>query len=135
MKTGFRVGLIARVRIAVTPEMTAQFEGKEIHPFYSTFWLAYHAELAARKLIEPYLTADVEGIGHKLSLTHHSPSAVGETVTVQATLTAIRGNKIYAKIEASVGKRSIARGTQVQALLPRAKVEALHRLAISKLNS
>ncbi|MBC8044618.1 MAG: thioesterase [Rhizobacter sp.] len=125
-RLGLRTGQTASVVITVTDDMTARFDEKEVHPFYSTFWLAYHAEHAARKLLEPYLTEEIEGIGYKLSLTHISPAFAGDELTITAQLTALRGNKIYAKIEARSVRGAVAIGTQVQAVLSKVRLASLH---------
>lgn len=46
--------------IAITEEMTAILDNQQIHPVYSTFWLVYHAELASRKAIEPFLNLKIK---------------------------------------------------------------------------
>lgn len=126
VRLGLRTGQTASLVITVTNEMTARFDKMEIHPFYSTFWLAYHAEQVARKLLEPYLTEETEGIGHKLSLTHISPAFVGDELAITAHITALRGNKIYAKIEARSQRGVVATGSQIQAVLSKVRLASLH---------
>jgi fluoroacetyl-CoA thioesterase len=127
LKKGFAVGIATSVTITVTKQMLATFEGESVHPFYSTFWLAYHAELAARRLVEPYLFKTQNGIGAELQVRHLAPSFEGETVTITATLAKISGNKIHCTITAQNQRGVIATGTQVQAILPKSKLTKLYK--------
>lgn len=108
----------ATVLVTVTPDMVASLDGQLIHPLYSTFWLAYHAEVAARKAIEPYFEEGENAVGAGIALEHEAMCPVGARVTVTATVTEHRGNRILCSIVAQTPSRVIARGTQTQIVLP-----------------
>ncbi|CAN5433925.1 hypothetical protein BH10BAC6_BH10BAC6_08250 [soil metagenome] len=124
---------IGVVDVIVTPEMTAQLDGREIHPVYSTFWLAYHAEVAARRAIEPFFEDDENAVGAELHIKHLAMTAIGATVQITARVASVRGPVITCAIEARVGNKNtlVAEGIQVQvcvadALLLERVAGALH---------
>lgn len=108
------------VELTVTPEMTATLDGIEIHRVYSTFWLAYHAEVAARRAIEPYFEGDDNAVGSGLEIKHLAMAAVGAQVRVTATVASVEGRMIRCTIDARVlpSGTVIATGTQDQVVLP-----------------
>ena len=121
MRTGLRQGAEAEVTITVTDEMMARFEELGlVHPVYSTWFMVKHMELAARKVILPFLEPDEEAVGHAVSVTHLAPTPVGATVTARASLSSIDGNKIICAVEAHSGGVKIGEGTTVQVVMPAA---------------
>lgn len=115
----------AEVRIEVTPAMTATLDGREIHRVYSTFWLAYHAEVAARRAIEPYFEHGENAVGGELSIRHEAMAAVGDLVRVRAVVAEVTGRKITCSIHAFSQRRRIATGHQVQIVLPQTEIDRL----------
>lgn len=103
--------------------MAASLDGRCIHPLYSTFWLAYHAEVAARKAIEPYFEEGENAIGTGLSLEHQVMCPIGARVRITATVTRFDGKYVVCAIEARTDFVEIARGTQTQMVLPAAIIE------------
>jgi len=116
---------IGEVDFVVTEEMTACLEDLVKHPVYSTFWLAYHAEVAARKAIEPYFEEDEDAVGASLSLTHLGMAAIGAHVLVRAKVTEIDGNRIRCEIQATTVKSLaiLAEGTQDQVVMSKNSVQ------------
>lgn len=110
---------IGEVEVVVTPEMTAVLDGIEIHPVYSTFWLAYHAEVAARRAIEPFFEADDNAVGSGLQLTHLAMAGIGARVRIVARVDVVEGRRIRCTIEARVlpSGTLLATGTQDQVVL------------------
>jgi len=106
------------MEILVTPEMTAKLDGREIHAVYSTFWLCYHAEVAARKAIEPYFEEGENAVGGEVCMRHEAMAAVGDTVFLKATVSEVKDKKIVCTIEARTAKKRVARGHQTQIILP-----------------
>ncbi|MES2765087.1 MAG: hypothetical protein V4642_04420 [Bacteroidota bacterium] len=106
------------MQILVTPEMTAKLDGAEIHAVYSTFWLCYHAEVAARKAIEPYFEKGENAVGAEVCMRHEAMAAVGDTVFLKATVSEVKGKKIVCTITAQTAKKQIASGHQTQIVLP-----------------
>jgi fluoroacetyl-CoA thioesterase len=125
MKPGMKVGQTAVVEAIVTPEMFAQFEGKVVHPAYSTVFMVYHMEWASRKIILPYLEEHEEGIGGAVTVKHIAPTPEGETVTVTATLTELRDNVVITKVEARNKERVIGVGEVKQVILPKQKIHEM----------
>ncbi|MFZ1081716.1 MAG: hotdog domain-containing protein [Candidatus Kryptoniota bacterium] len=117
MKTGLRIGRKSVVIFEVQEGMLAAFEGKAIHNVLSTFHLVYYAELAARRMIEPYLEVEEEAAGFEINLKHIAPAKVGEEVKLTATLIKKDGKKLVCEIEAVNSKRIICSGTQTQVLI------------------
>ena len=87
MRQGLKIGTKSMIPFAVDESMIAAFEGKTMHKVLSTFHLVYYAELAARKMIEPFLEAGEEAAGFEIYLKHIAPTEVGEKVKVTATRT------------------------------------------------
>lgn len=117
MKAGLRVGDRAVVRFVVDESMVTAFDGKEIHDVLSTFHLGYYSELAARKLIEPYLDRGEEAAGSDICLKHISPTKVGNKVKVTAALREIVGKRVVCEISAANSAGRICTGTQTQSLI------------------
>ncbi|MCM2533645.1 thioesterase [Neobacillus pocheonensis] len=130
MKSGMQVGDTAAVIAVVTPEMFARFEGKVVHPAYSTVSMVYHMEWASRKIILPYLEDEEEGIGGAVSVKHIAPTAEGSIVTVTATVTDIQNNVIVTKVEVRNEEMVIGEGEVKQVILPKREIETKLRQSI-----
>ena len=111
---------IGIVDIVVSTDMTAILDGTEIHRVYSTFWLAYHAEVAARRAIEPYFEPGDNAVGSGLAIEHMAMAGIGAHVRITATVSEIDRRRIRCTFEAHVlpSATLIARGTQDQVVLP-----------------
>ena len=129
MKPGFEVGVQQVFEVVVTQEMTVEFSGKALHPFYPTYWACHHAEYVCRLLLEPFLEEEEEGIGSGLMIHHHEPALVGQTVRFTATATRVRGHHLACHFEATERHRRIAHGEVHQVILPKVKVKTLGVLA------
>ncbi len=105
--------------------MVAILDGKLIHPVYSTYWLAYHSEVAARRAIEPFFESGENAVGGELYLKHLAMAAIGEQVTIVATVTEVRLPVIKCRIEAFARSRKIAEGFQTQIVLPQERIDQL----------
>lgn len=55
MKAGLVIGIRAQVRVVVTEDMCPAFDGVVAHRLYAACSLAHHTELAARKVLAPFL--------------------------------------------------------------------------------
>ncbi len=120
MKTGFEPGLVREVSVTVTEEMCPAFDGVVVHWVYSTWSVAHHFELAARKVLAGFLDPHEEGIGAHLSIDHLAPCPVGRTVRVVATLVEVTTDahpRVICDVNAYDGDRLLATGQQVQVVM------------------
>lgn len=125
MKELFRSGDRKFYKTNVSADSTAAFEGEEVHPFYSTFALGRDVEWACRLFVLEMKEDSEEGIGTHLSIDHLAPALVGSEILITATIDYIEGNTIHCKYEVTQGDRLLARGTQTQKILPKAKISAI----------
>ncbi|MHC5004046.1 MAG: thioesterase family protein [Planctomycetota bacterium] len=129
MKSALQVGNTAEVVVTVTEDMCPAFDDVVVHRVYSTWSLAHHMELAARKVLAPHLDEHEEGIGSHLSIDHLAPTPLGHRVRVVARAVELAPTRLVCAVEAhhvrTEGDRLVARGTQVQRILPKSKLSAL----------
>jgi fluoroacetyl-CoA thioesterase len=125
---------LGELEIIVTSEMTAQLDGKEIHPVYSTFWAAKHAETAARRAIEPYFEENENAVGGSLTINHKNMAAVGTRLAVTAKVSGITGNRILCTFEIIDvdSELLVADGSQVQIVLPQSRINDLIKQAYNR---
>ena len=125
MKDSLKVGNSAEITITVTPDMCPAFDGIVVHRVYSTWSMAHHFELAARKLLAPHLADDEEGIGSHLSVDHIAPTPLGHSVRVTAKAVELGPTTLVCECIAYDGARIIGKGKQVQRILPKSKLKSL----------
>ena len=113
----------------VTEDMCPAFDGIVVHKVYSTWSMAYHMELAARKVLAPHLDDHEEGIGSHLSIEHLSPTPLGHTVRVVAKAVEVDARTVICELHAYDGERLVGRGKQTQRILPKKKLESLIKRA------
>lgn len=118
MKTGIE-NAVGIVEVEVTDEMVARLDGKLIHPVYSTFWLAYHAEVAARRAIEPFFEEGDDAVGAEVSLKHHAMAGIGARILIRASVTSVNNGRIRCAINATSRNTQtlLAEGYQDQVVL------------------
>ncbi len=129
MKPELRVGNRADIFITVTEDMCPAFDDVIVHRVYSTWSMAHHMEIAARKVLMEHLEAHEEGIGSHLSIDHLAPTPLGHTVRVEAVAVELGPTTLVCEVTAyhvrPDGDRVVGRGRQVQRILPKAKLAAL----------
>ena len=124
MRQGLEPGISADLDVTVAESMTAVLEGREIHRLYATFWMAYHFEVAARRVLEPFLDPDEEGIGYRVEVEHLTPVPVGAELSFRATFTGFQGREMMCDLEARWRGDLVGRGRQGQRILARSALEA-----------
>ncbi len=129
MKPSLKVGNNAEVTSPVTEAMCPAFDGVIVHRVYSTWSMAHHMELAARKVLAPHLDSEEEGIGSSLSIEHVAPTPVGHTVRVVAEAIEVDATTVVCALTAYDGDRIVGRGRQVQRVLSKRKLKALFERA------
>lgn len=117
MKPGLAVGHRAEVTCLVDEDMCPAFDGVVVHRVYSTWSMAHQMELAARKVLVPFLEEDEEGLGTHLSIEHLAPTPVGKTVRTEAVATRVEGHRLVCVVRVYDGERLVGRGEQVQRIL------------------
>ena len=103
--------------IVITEDMCPAFDGVTVHRCYSTWSVAHHFELAARKVLVDFLEDDEEGIGSHVSIDHLAPCPVGRTVRIRAELTEVSKRRVVCDVAAYDGDRLLAVGKQVQTVM------------------
>ncbi len=120
MKPGFHPGIVREICTVVTEEMCPAFDGVVVHPCCSTWSVAHHFELAARKVLADFLEDHEEGIGAHVSVDHLAPCPVGRTIRVRAELTEVAADRhlrVVCELTAYDGGRLLASGRQVQIVM------------------
>ena len=129
MLASLKVGAAAEIAITVTEDMCPAFDEVIVHRVYSTWSMAHHMELAARKVLAPHLEEHEEGIGSHLSIDHLAPTPVGEQVRVVAEAVELGPTTLVCTVSAyhmrPGGDKLVGKGKQVQRILPRKKLTGL----------
>lgn len=126
MKGKIKVGDKKFFQRIVMQEDLAQFEsGGIVHPLYSTFALGRDAEWVCRLFVLEEKEEDEEGIGVSLDIQHVSPAPLGSQVEFEAELVEFTANLIVCIYQASVKGRVVAKGSQTQRILKRAKIQSI----------
>ncbi len=129
MKDTLQIGNAADVTVAVTEDMCPAFDGVVVHRVYSTWSMAHHMEIAARKVLAPHLEAHEEGIGSHLSIDHVAPAPLGGTVRVVAEAVELGPTTLVCDVIArhvrDEGEKVVGKGRQVQRILPKDKLRQL----------
>jgi|TARA_B110000495_G_C22930430_1_gene543869 fluoroacetyl-CoA thioesterase len=111
--------------MVVDKTMCPAFDGIIVHHVYSTWSMAHHMELAARKVLAPHLDEHEEGIGGHLSIDHIAPAAVGATIRIVAKAVSLQGDRLTCEVTAWEGDTLLGRGQQVQRVLPKSVLERI----------
>lgn len=109
----------------VTFQDVPVFEGNMVHPVCSTYKLTQEAEWAGRRVLLQMLEGEEEGIGSAITLSHHAPAHVGQTVIVTAKPVSLAGNKLICSFEARMEGKLVAEGITEQAVLPRTVIDKI----------
>ncbi|WP_078380346.1 thioesterase family protein [Sutcliffiella halmapala] len=125
MKQGLMVGSKQMLKVEVTPAMFAQFEGKVVHPVYSTAMMVYHMEWVSRLIILPFLENEEEGMGAEVSVKHLSPAPVGSELDIQANVVSLKKNVIVTNVQVKAGERMVGTGEVTQVVLAKSKINRL----------
>jgi fluoroacetyl-CoA thioesterase len=125
MKSGLEIGTKATIKITVTTEMFAQFDGIVVHRAYSTVAMVYHMEWVSRLIILPFLEEGEEGMGGAVSVKHLAPSPEGARLTIIAEQIKCDGNILLTKTEVSHGDQPIGIGEVKQVIVSKKKINKL----------
>ena len=125
MKPGFEPGIVREITVTVTEDMCPAFDGVIVHRCYSTWSVAHHMEIAARKVLVDFLEDHEEGIGSHISIDHLAPCRVGRTVRVRAELAEVSDRRVVCNVSAYDGDRLLASGRQVQVVMEKEALESI----------
>ena len=129
MRAGLRLGLVVDHRAIVKPWMKPHLDGMVRHPLYATWAMVYHMEVAARKLLAPYLEPTEEAVGGGVLVKHLRPTAVGSRIHVLCTLVKLKGTRVYTRLEVFDKNRKVGEGSHVQVVMSRSRFADLLREA------
>lgn len=127
MKNIFKPGDKKEYRTVANASDLAAFQGKVVHPVYSTFALARDIEWTSRQFVLEMCEDDEEGIGTFLSIEHKSPAVMGEEVVVVATIKELTDKELVCSCEVTVEDRLIAIGTTKQKIFRREKIDKIFK--------
>ena len=131
------IGQEYSLAFTVQSDMTATLDGTEIHPVCSTVTMVYYAELAARKVIEPFFDTGDQAIGGGINLKHTGMAALGEEIEINARIVSFDGRILLCEIESTVnnGEFILCKGTQTQLILQQEIINGLIKKAYARLHS
>lgn len=95
------IGTSQTSTLTVTTEYTAIALGSGNLPVFGTPAMAALMENAAMQAIAPFLDDRETSVGISLNITHDRATAVGDTVSAIATVTAVDGRKIDFEVSAT----------------------------------
>lgn len=124
MRPGPARGETATLEITVTPQMTAQVGGEQIHPVYGTAALVQHVEELCRRILVPHLEEGEEGVGYRMDVTQRAPVPVGETVTLTASVASVGQQELTCEVLARSRGTLVARGSFTQRVVDAAEFRA-----------
>ena len=125
MRPGFQPGIVREVEVVVTDDMRPAFEGVVVHDCYSTWSVAHHFEIAARRVLVDFLEDHEEGVGSHVSVDHIAPCRVGRRVRIRAELTEVAAGqrtRVVCDVSAHTGDRLLARGKQIQVVMDKTEL-------------
>jgi fluoroacetyl-CoA thioesterase len=127
MKNIFKSGDQKEYRTIASYADLAAFQGKVVHPVYSTFALARDIEWTARQFVLEMCEESEEGIGTYLSIEHKSPAIMGEEVIILAKFDELKDNELVCSCEVKVEDRLIAVGVTKQKIFRREKIDKIFK--------
>ena len=108
------------------PEMS---EGQAMPKVFATGYLVGLFEMACIKAINPFINWPVEQtVGIHINVSHEAATPPGMTITINGTVTEVKGKKITFSLTASDGMDTISRGTHGRFIINAEKFNA----AVSK---
>lgn len=125
MKPELTIGTKHSIQITVTNKMFAQFEGKLVHPVYSTAMMVYHMEWVSRQIILGVLEETEEGMGAEVKVKHLAPATEGTVLTLEATVVGLKKNFIITKVLIFSEDRIMGEGEVTQVILPKSKIKTM----------
>lgn len=101
------IGTTGTAVCLVTEEKTALAAGSGSLPVLATPWLVALMEEAACACVAPYLEEGETTVGTLVNVRHTAASAIGQTVTAEATLVDRDGRRLVFRVSAEDGAGSV----------------------------
>ena len=117
-----RVGMTASIAREVTADDTAEAIGSGSLPVLATPRLLGWAEAATCAVIDPELAPGTTSVGSRVELQHLAPSAVGESVTITATVQYVDNRLVrFDVVAAHADERIVASATITRVVVDAAR--------------
>ncbi len=105
------VGMTGQAQTKVTKENTAFAFCSGALDVFATPAMISLMEECCWKMIQPELEEGNGSVGVKIDVSHDAPSAIGSTITCEATLIEIDGRHLTFSVKCLDGDRVIGKGT------------------------
>jgi fluoroacetyl-CoA thioesterase len=113
----FPIGLVGKVSVNVTPEMTAKHMGSGAVQVFATPEMVRLMEKAAVAALRDHLAPGQESVGTLVNVRRLASTPLGATVTARAELVGVDGRRLTFNVSASDGVDTIGEGTHERALI------------------
>ncbi|HWD21935.1 MAG TPA: thioesterase family protein [Burkholderiales bacterium] len=113
MKTTLTAGLSAKREFTVERESTIGFMGEDAR-VYATPMLVRDIEITCRELLLEHLDPGEDSVGSRVEINHLAPTLLGMKVTIEASVSELKGRAVTFDITASDGLDQICRGRHMR---------------------
>ena len=118
---GLQPGRVGTATIVVTEQDTALALGSGDVPVLATPRVVLLAEQAAVAALAAHLPEGSTTVGHRVQLDHLAPTAVGASVTAEATLRTIEGRRLTFVVSVRDTRGLVAAGRLTRVVVERAR--------------
>ncbi len=101
---------------------------------FATGYMIGLMEWTCMKVMEPHLDPGEGSLGVDINVNHTAATLPGQTVTVTATCTEVKGRKLTFRVVAHDGLDQIGEGTHARAVVPWDRFEAMVNAKAKKAN-
>jgi fluoroacetyl-CoA thioesterase len=117
MESQLKPGLSHRKEELVTFEKTAASVGSGLVEVYATPAMIALMENTSSELVQAYLPEGDNTVGSEVNIIHVKPTAVGQKVYCESTVSAVDGRKISFKLRAWDEQGDIGHGTHTRFII------------------
>ena len=118
---GLQPGRVGTATLVVTADDTALALGSGDVPVLATPRVVLLAEQAAVAALAAHLPEGSTTVGHRVQLDHLAPTAIGGTVTAEATLRTIEGRRLTFVVSVRDQRGLVAAGRLTRVVVERAR--------------
>lgn len=109
MKDSLKAGIAGSSTITVDRDRTIDFMGEQAR-VYATPMLVRDIEIACRDLLGPHLDAGEDSVGTRVEVDHLAATLMGMPVTLDLTITEVKGRAVSFEIAGRDSVEPICRG-------------------------